>query len=372
MAIHIRNCRLPVQTLTNIGSAELAFFMREAFLVGGWTENSNDGDADWSAAANIVFSDLVPSPGFAVLAANPRQVTHSGAPFTSAMVGQMVLALRAANDQNASMWRITEFVNTSTVKVDPIGFDPNGWVDESAIPGRILDYGSAVHTTGAWTLLDAPTGNLQARLVINLANYVECYARPAGQAADPTETPSSALVQLFDDDDLSIVMNAYIDDTTALVYKYADNDGFEYMALWGELENAVTGDTNPGFVAELHEGDDPYDWLVYMVGFGGTAQLGNVIMPKWYDTATLQSGIFAQPNGKLLNGRPGRAVLVKPLVYMTSEFFLRGNLPGVRYCNTQFEGNRPMNALGQWRHTEKGRVVPMNGPLDPPLFTTGV
>lgn len=370
MAVHIRNCRLPVQTLTNIGSAELAFFMREAFLVGGWSENSNDGDPDWSAAANVVFSDLVPSPGFAVLAANPRQVTHSGAPFTQPMAGRMVLALRAANDRNASMWRITEYIDASTVKVDPIGFDPNGWIDESAIPGRILDFGSAVHTTGAWTLMDAPTGNLQARMVINLANYVECYARPAGQAADPTETPGSALVTLLDDDDLSIVMNAYIDGDNALFYKYADSDGFEYMALWGEMENAVTGDNNPGFVAELHQ-VQPYRWEIYSVGFGGTAQLGYPCSLKRYSSDSVVNGMFDSQNGRLVNGRPARAALMKPLVYMDGEFYIRGNMPVVRFCNINFEPNRPMNALGQYRHTENGRVVPMNGPLDPPLFTTG-
>lgn len=370
MAIHIRNCRLPIQTLTNIGSAELAFFMREAFLVGGWTENSNDGDADWTAAANVVFADLTPSPGFAVLAANPRQVTHASAPFTSAMAGTMVLALRAANDQNASMWRITEFINTSTVKVDPLGFDPNGWTDESAIPGRILDYGSAVHSTGAWTLLDAPTGNSQARVEINLTNYVECYSRPAGQAADPTETPGSALVTLFDDDDLAIVMNAYIDGNNALFYKYADNDGFEYMALWGELENAVTGDTNPGFVAELHQ-TNPAFWEVYSLGFGGTAQLGNVCTPKRYNSDSVANSMFQTENGKLVNGRPSRVALIKPLVYMAADKYIRGNLPVVRYCNITFEKMRQMNPAGQWRHTENGRVVPMNGPLDPPLYQTG-
>lgn len=370
MAIHIRNCRLPIQTTTNIGSAELAFFMREAFLVGGWTENSNDGDADWTAAANIVFSDLTPSPGFAVLAANPRQVTHSGAPFTSAMEGRMVLALRASNDQNASMWRITEFINTTTVKVDPIGFDPNGWVNESAIPGRILDYGSAVHSTGAWTLMDAPTGNLQARMEINLGLYVECYARPAGQAADPTETPSTNAVQMLDDDDLSIVLNAYIDGKNALFYKYADSDGLEYMTLWGELSDVVTGDTNPGFVGHI-TGVAPYAWDFYTVGYGGTAKIASVCWPKRYEADSSGNSSFTTANGRYINGRPGRAALVVPMVYMDTDRYIRGNLPVLRFCNNQFEKRRAMDSLGQWRHTEGGRVVPMNGPLDEPLFTTG-
>lgn len=370
MAIHIRNCRLPIQTLTDRGSAELAFFMREAFLVGGWTENSNDGDPDWSAAANIVFSDLTPSPGFSVLAANPRQVTHSGAPFTSAMAGRMVLALRASNDQNASMWRITEFINTTTVKVDPIGFDPNGWIDESAIPGRILDYGSAVHSTSAWTLLDAPTGNLQARLEIHLTAYVECYARPAGQAADPTETPSTDAVRMLDDDDYSIVMNAYIDGNTALFYKYADSDSTEYMTLWGELENTVTGDTNPGFVAHI-TGVGPYLWKVYTVGYAGTQQEASVCWPKRFQTDSATNSSFLTANGMFLNGRPGRSALVAPLIYMNDEKYIRGSLPLLRFCNTQYEKRRQMDAPGQWRHTEGGRVVPMNGPTDEFLFTTG-
>jgi hypothetical protein len=373
MARWIRNCFLPKLPASNQGSAALAFFMREAFLIGGWTENANDGDADWTAAANHVFTDDAGSPGFAVNAASPREITHSGAPFTQSMVDNgMVIALNASDDQNASMWQMEEYIDTSTIAVNPLGFHPDGWVTESSIPGRILDYGSAIHSSGAWVELDPPSGNNRARLDIYLAYYLECYAQPKAGLGDYTECPSSGVARLYDDDDLAITLNAYFDGNNALFWKYSDNDGRTDLAMWGELDDAAAADTWPGFVLTTTT-TDPFPGQLYTCRIDMLGALSTPIQAytNWLSTgwtADDLTGLDLQNHYRLLNGSPGRARLRKPWVVLDDVVnnggFVRGTLPILRQTNSDFANWSPLDAGGDWLHLRDGVVAPRNGMLD--------
>jgi hypothetical protein len=380
----IRNCVLPALA-ANQSTGALGFFMREAMLhVGLWTENANDADSAWSSASNHVFTDDTGTPGFAVLAANSLQVTHSGAPFTQAMVDDgMVLALKAANDQNAVMLRITEFVDASTVKLDPKGFPSSGWTDETGIPGRVLDYGSALHTTGAWVEMDPPGGNNRARLELNMTNYVECYAQPKAGLADYTETPGSALTKFYDDDDVRPILNGWFDGNNALFYKWDNGDNFLNVVLWGELElPAGVNDTHPGFVMAHTNGFTTlryqlYEWPIYMLGAASSTPIkafSTNIGLDWSDAHTVnpQEDILGR---RLINGNPGFARLRKPEVVLDDVLneggFIRGKLPLLRQGPGQGLADlSPVDAGGDWLHLYKGVMFPRNGAYDQlPLIT---
>ncbi len=376
MAKWIRNCFLPYQTLTNQGSACLAFFMREAFIACGWTENANDGDADWTAAANHVFTDDSGSPGFAVLASNPRRITHSGGPFTSAMV-DMVIALKASNDQNASMWRIASYIDANTIEVDSVGFSPYGWVDESSIPGRVLDYGSAIHTSGAWVELDPPSGNNRVRLEINLSNYVECYVQPKAGLGTYTEIPSTVTRgAMYDDDNKAITLNAYFDDNDALFFKFADNDGAPQVVLFGELDDVPSEDTWPGFImctgVAIYP-SQPHNFYYYMLGASSTEIEAFTLWPGEAWNVDYADNYDAKETHILRNGSPGYLPLRKSRVILddvaSNGGFERGRLPVIRIGNkhacTQYS---PADAQGNWWHIKNGLFVPRNGPYDPMLI----
>lgn len=376
MAKFIRNCRLPTLT-SNQSAGAYAFFMREAMIIAGWSENANDGDLSWTDPLNHVFVDDLASPGFAVLAVNPCQVTHSGNPFTQAQVdGGMVLALQASNDQNVIMLRITEFVDAGTVKIDHFGFPPKGWLDESAIPGRILDYGSAVHTTGAWVKMDPPSGNNRARLEINLINYVECYAQPRAGLADFTETPSSAISYFYDNYDYIPLLNAWFDGNNALFYKWADGDGTFNLAMWGELDGVATLDTFPGFVLTAPGGitiPQPNMLYQYRMDMLGAASFIPIrawmdsINLSWVDASTLNNSDDIAGR-RLINGTPGFARQRKPSVILDDVLnegaFIRGYLPGLRQGPIGLADVAPVGAAGKYLNTYKGVTVPRNGPFD--------
>ena len=373
MAIHIRNCRLPTQTALNRGAPITAFFLREALLIGGWTEDSNDGDAAWASALNIIIDQAAGANGFTVAAANPRQIIDQGGAgrFTQAMVdNQNVIALRGStNDQNYSMWRIVEFINMKTIKVDPVGFSPIGWADEVNMAGRVLEDGLLL-LNSSWDLMDAPSGNNQARFDVNTSAGTHCFSRPRGQLADPTEAPASDLVVFGDDDDLAISLNAYLDGPNALFYQFSDGDGLEWMVLWGEFDVAdAVADPSAGFVMELNA--TSFDHDIYCLNFAAAVESAEPTIPKRYDSQNASSSFLITAIRMLINGRPGRAGLYKPLAWMVGDKFLRGNIPIVRFCNKNFGSYRRFDAAGLYRHTKDGRVVPMNGPLDQPLIMTG-
>lgn len=379
MARWIRNCVLPRLTTVNQGSASLAFFMREAFLVGGWTEFATfPVGGNWTSATNVVFT----SSNFSVAAANPRQITNTtDSPFTQAMVDNgYVISLRGStNDQNYSMWRITEFIDADNVLVDDFGFTPYGWVDESSIAGRILDYGSAVHANGDWAEMDAPTGNLRARVKINLANYVECYVQPKAGLGDTTEVPGSNIHQLYDDDDLLMTMNAYFDGNNAFFLKYADNDTTTNFVLFGELEGVPAADTYPGFV--LSPGGVTFPSLPWFVRLDMLGPLTTSI--RAYTTFLTRSnwgasggteGLELEEYYRLINGEPGYVRLRQPQVVLaniaSNGGFVRGYLPVMRFGSNQLASYSPIDAAGQWWHFRNGMYIPRNGPNDPQIITS--
>jgi len=380
MARWIRNCFLPTVT-SGQSTGALAFFMREAFLVAGWTEFANDGDPDWTAAANVVVNEPGGANGFAVLAANGRQITDPLGRFTQTMADdRYVIALRGStNDQNYSMWPIVEYIDASTVRVGAHGFSPYGWVDESGIAGRILNYGSAVHLSGAWVEMDAPTGNMRARMEINLSSYVECYVQPKAGLGDTTECPGSALVQLYDNADLKMTLNAYFSGNTAFFWKYADNDGFVDVAMWGELEGVPAADTYPGFVmgktAAQTNPAYPHLYRLDMLGpqaLSIRAYTSFLTRESWATDDT--NNLEAQSYYRLINGSPGLLRLRQPQVVLDDTAgnggFVRGYLPSVRFGPTTLADASPVDAQGQWWHLKNGLYVPRNGPNDPQLVTS--
>lgn len=373
MARWIRNCFLPRLT-TGQGSPALMFFMREALLVAGWTEFAKNVDPDWTAVANVVVDEPGSGNGFAVLAANGRQITDPLNRFTQTMADEgYVIALRGStNDQNYSMWSIAEYIDAGTIRVEARSFSPYGWVDESNIAGRILDYGSAIHSTGAWVEMDAPTGNMRARIESNNGAYVHCYVQPKAGLGDTTECPATAAVQVYDNDDRAITLNAWFDGNTAMFWHYADNDGYLNFSMWGEPDGAPAADTYPGFVmGQTIETTPlyPHDYRLDMLGPQGftiRAYITSLTRDDWAESAS--NNLEKEPYYRLINGGLGFARLRQPYIVLENTAgnggFVRGYLPGARVGPTTLTHNAPVDAQGEWWHLMNGLYVPRNGPSD--------
>lgn len=379
MSRWIRNCFLPRMSAVDWGAAGLAFFMREAMLVGGWAEFANNGDAAWTHAANVIVDEPGGPNGFAVLASQGRQIYDPSGRFTQAMVDDgYIIALRGTtNDQNYSMWRIAEYIDANNIRVDSHGFSPYGWVDESGMAGRILDYGSR-HLTGAWVEMDPPGGNNRAKIgAIELTVGLRCSVEPRAGLGDFTTTPAVGLY-LYDDDDYAITLNAYFDGNNALFWKHADADGRTDVCMFGELEGVSSKDTWPGFVWSTHNiswPGQPTNFTSYMLGASTliiNAYTSWITRTTW--AANVSYNVDAQEYYRLINGRPGFCRLRKPQVILGNTAgdgaFVRGYLPVVRFGPDSLSTFRPLDARGEWWHLRSGLYVPRNGPGDQQLVTS--
>lgn len=374
----IRNCKLPTVPASTWGSSCLMFFMRHAFDVGGWT-TSDDSDAAWANANNLVVNEAADENGFSVASANPRRITHQRAPggFTQAMVDNgMVIALRGStNDQNYSMWRIANYIDDNNIEVDPIGYSSYGWVDETNIAGSVLDFGAANLTNGAWVEADPPGGNNRARMVLTLSSYIQCYAQPRAGLGLFTNTPGSNVVQLYDNADTDIVFNAVFEDNNALFWKFDGGDTYMNWAMWGELNDTDPLDTFPGFVlgrgvsgATQYKIYETYCYMLGATAFNAIEAFPDSITGYNFNDNNLSANVDVYGERRLINGAPGFARIRKVWVTLDNVVgegaFTRGSLPLIGAIHKDNPQYSPVDGAGDWWHLIQGVAVPRNGPLD--------
>lgn len=174
MAKWVRNW-LTTLTVDLWGAHHAVMMYKELLLAMGYTLNSDDGDAAWTAAGNVLVNQA-PYPaagGFQVSATDPRQIYDPGGRFTQQMADDKVTinlfggALNGGlgDEQNHSIWAITEYIDANNVKVDREGFTPFGWVTDTQLGGRVTRFDGTKLTGGAWAILDGPPGTrVQVRL----------------------------------------------------------------------------------------------------------------------------------------------------------------------------------------------------------------
>lgn len=381
MAFTIRNCKLPHLSTTNRGTGELAFFMRHAFDMAGWTTNDDLGGAGaWADPLNLVIDEAAGANAFSVNAATPRQVTHQRAVggFTQAMAdgGMIMMLMGSTNDQNYSMWRIVEYIDAHNVRVDSMGFSALGWVTETNIAGRVLDYNDGTLVlNSAWVEADPPTGNNRVHLKVNSTLYLECYAQPRAGLADFTQTPGSALCFMYDDDDLDQTFNAYFDGNNALFFKFDKLDITCQWALFGELEDVPSEDTFPGFVMARNQASaigyrmqQIYVYMLGAVGFPAIRCYPDCLTGPNSTSNNLTTDQDFYESRRLINGYPGYARLRD--VWVTLEntagegAFTRGRVPVIKAASYYLPQYAPIDGPGDWFHLTSGIVVPRQGPLD--------
>jgi hypothetical protein len=286
----------------------------------------------------------------------------------------MILALRATKDQNASLWRIAGVLDAYTAELDPFGFPPLGWSDETEIPGRVLDAGLRL-LNGAYVQMEPPGGNNRIRITVNLSNYAEVRAAPRAGLGDATLTSP---IYMYDDDDVNIILHGYFAENDALFYKFADYDDRLDVVLCGELDEAASEDTWPGFVFGTNNTvypGQPHNFTGRMLGASSadiqmyaswmdrgwnSNEPGNFELKEWWRDINAQ-----------LDGDQGRSMLRAPWVVLddvaSNGGFVRGKLPVIRF-GPQNGWWAPIGAKGDWWHLKQGLFVPKNGPNDPELL----
>lgn len=189
MAIWIRNWHTPY-VIDSRGGHYAAFMTKELLLVAGYTVNSDDGDAAWTSALNILIDEAGGGAnGFQVDSTKPREIYDPLGRFTSSMVDdECTIGLRGGildDDQNQSLWRIVEYIDVNHVKVDPDGFNPHGWVTDTQLAGRVVKFNGSYLSSGAWVLFDGPAGT-RVQVHLDVVTYTaSCLLRirPMGKPA---------------------------------------------------------------------------------------------------------------------------------------------------------------------------------------------
>jgi hypothetical protein len=371
VAIFTRNCQ-PEYALR--GTRTRAWFFREALLAGRWTENSNDGDPAWTSALNLVLDAVSGVNGLDVEAAYPRQVKSPNGDFLESHVGK-ILNLDAANDQNRGLWRISEYIDANTVKVDHAGWFPDvGWADESDMDARVTTVAGLAPSAGAWILMDSPAGyNVQVRILFQDDSHCYVYVRPRGKLGDLTEISSGNLGSFYGP---YIRLQLFFDglDTQVLMTDYLTNSGAYHASgfILGSLLDADPADTDPIFLMASNYGFDnlhPYELSIQMLD-SVLAQIDAYAM-------SVKPALGQNPDstemysmfGRRLLGGSGLAALRSPWVVLgnraSTGACVRGRLPVLRSTYTGFERFTPMDAAGTWQHLSAGSVIPRNGPQDP-------
>jgi hypothetical protein len=160
--IHIRNCVTPFYGATDFGAKFTAWLYREIFLLAGWTEVANNGDAAWASNVITTLTDFYVDP------ASPSLI-KTAAGNVSAHVGRIISLRDPNNDANCIMANIRAVAGTDTLILDDYCVT-SPWVAASSLTGRIHIGGqSAMLAYGAWTVLQAPgSGNqYQLRLTVS-------------------------------------------------------------------------------------------------------------------------------------------------------------------------------------------------------------
>jgi len=375
VAIFTRNCLLPIAASTT-ATANRCWFFREMFLAGGWTENSNDGDAAWTSASNIILAAVSGVNGLDVDAAKPREVSSPNGDFLPSHV-DLILSLDATNDQNRGLWRIVEYVDANTVKVDPAGWFPDhGWVTETDMDARVTTGLGAILGNGAWTLLDSPAGyNVQVRIVYQDNSTFYVNVRPRGKLADATEIASVSFgayyctYQRF---------NGYFNDLDAMILttQWFSNSGNQHASgvVVGALLDADAADTDPIFLLSNNNGWDDQKLNALSIRMLDSvlgqieAYAMTVKRATGLDPDNANVDLYNIFNRRLL-GASQLAALRSPWVVLANTASVgacvRGRLPTVRHTYTGFEQWTPLDAAGDWQHFSWGKAVPRNGVNDP-------
>lgn len=345
-------------------------------LAGRWTENSNDGDPAWASASNLVLSIAAGVNGLAVDATKPREVYSPNGDFLSSHVGQ-TLSLDAGNDRNRGLWRIVEYIDAYTVKVDVVGWHPQGWVTESGMAARVTIGDGAVLANGAWVLMDAPAGsNAQVRIYYEDNGDIYVYVRPRGKLGDPTECSSVSLGAYYMQ---WTRFNAYFDgsDFMIITTQRSQSSGAYSSSgvAVGTLLDADPADTDPVFVLSNNNGltSSPLHTLsIRMLDFG-LAQIEAYAMSmktKLGANITTTAGVdLYSIFGRRLLGSAGLAIARSPWVVLGNVAAVgacvRGRLPMFRITYEGFERWTPLDTAGDWQHLDSGIVIPRNGVGDP-------
>jgi len=375
MAIWTRNCQPYPE---GRGTTVRCWYFREALLAAGWSENSNDGDAAWSSALNIVLSVAAGSNGLSVSALAPREVYSPNGDFLDTHVG-LVLNLDATNDQNRGLWRITEYVSANVVKVDPAGWFSQGWATEAGMAARITRSGGLTLGNGAWALMDSPAGyNVQVRIYYQDTSHGYVYVRPRGKLADPTEIGSVDLGGYYEE---RTRLNIYADGLTfALVFpSRSSSSGLDRVSAWavGALEDTDLGDTDPIFL--LSNNGAFHSNKLYAVSIRMLDSVLNQIeayamsvrRATGTDPDSANADLYNIFNRRLL-GSAGLAALRSPWVCLadtaSSGACVRGRLPIFRQTYAGFEQFTPLDVAGSWQHVAAGTAMPRNGVGDPLLM----
>jgi len=362
MAIHVRN----VVSLDNTVStgqfwSRGLILMRELFLAGRWVQSAISNGATWDA--NIVLNnvDCVVNP------ASPARITSVVGGFTGYEdYGITLIGGVADDDNNRGVYRIATVIDDNTIEIEPP--PPNNWVADTGMTCRVFNWGLLSPLSNAeYVVMDPPTGNNQAYLSKESGDYNgNFHAHPRGDyPANPTanfpcDTSSS---------DRTARWNAYFDGSTAAIYWISDAGQVWWCLIFGELEDAASGDLYPGFVS-LGNGAECFDLpggdintLYMLYDNGGVGQQ----MAKVANVCRGETVVANRQNSKALCRVVKEKVqIVKPWVYAvgSSGGFHRGRHP-FRTTNEYWENWRPVTSDGTWRHLEDGGVFPMNGVNDP-------
>jgi len=372
VAIFTRNCQ-PEYALR--GTRTRVWFFREALLAGRWTENSNDGDPAWTSALNLVLNAVSGVNGLDVEAAYPRQVKSPNGDFLESHVGK-ILNLDATNDQNRGLWRISEYIDANTVKVDPAGWFPDvGWADESDMSARLTTVAGLAPSGGAWTIMDSPAGfNVQIRILFQDDSYCYVYVRPRGKLGDFTEIASGNLGSYYGP---YIRLQLYFDglQTQVLMTDYLTNSGAQNASgfVVGALLDVDAADTDPIFLLSSNYGFDNVPLYEFSIGM-----LDSALLPINAYATSLKTALNQNPGGtanlyrnfgRRLLGGSGLAAIRSPWVVLgnvaSTGACVRGRLPIPRSTYLGFEKFTPLDSAGTWQHLSVGTVIPRNGPQDP-------
>lgn len=381
MKYFVRNMK-PLTVADTYCASMMTQIMRHMLWWADWTEISLDADVAW---ANVIaVSDTGGTPGFRVYAAQPRIIEDldAGGRFTLSMETNRHIIFLKGTGQNRVAAVITRYIDAHHVEIDRDSVPPTGWADEAAIPAKIIggDSGGTITFNTATgrlaaakgVLMQAPTGNLQIRVYHQTTSIMQVFARPMGGAGTATEI--GAGTTLVGSTDNTMRINAVFEGRNGLLYMIADQTTTQsFTLLFGELDDADAGDTNPGFIMMDRDLTTTYPLIYSMHMLNGAGSPASIAafptFVKRQSSTQYDSGNWNLQGFRLLGPKPGKAWLRKARIVLdnivTVGACVRGKLPLVRFTHTDVEMWRPMDAAGAWMHLYLGLVAPRNGPNDP-------
>lgn len=371
----VRNLRTPTLTATWSAHATV-LYTRELLLLAGWTDQLITGgpigpSADPAWAATLIVDEPGGVNGFEVVGTSPRIIYDPAGRFTQAMAdGTYAIFLHGVNNRGG--WSIFRYIDANHVEISGDGPPPTGWVNETGMPGRIIDPKQQRLATAISCLLQAPSSNLQARVLHSTTSACLVFARPKGGAALATEVPAAG-EGCANGTDTWLRFNAVLDGKNVIIL-WRSATGTRWIQL-GELDDVDTGDTDPGFIWVITV---PGAHVAYYSGYMlSSADAEIEVWATFIKQFTGDDDSTSYQRSRtylLVNGRPGKVQLRKPKVMMSNvvgEAGIRGKLPIIRHANQHLEWHRPLDAAGDWIHMLYGLVLPRNGPNDQIPFIGG-